>query len=146
VIVDARGEPMRQALSARGSIIAKLNRAEFEQTLSQRFATDSAFENAVRQSAPIDGALIVTTGKTGAVAAVAGQFYRVIAPVIQALSPIGSGDAFAAGLAAAWPAGPVEALRLACACGVANALTADSGHLRLADVQRLKSQVRIEPA
>jgi len=146
VLVDAKGEPMHRALASRGPVIAKLNRVEFEQTMGERFADETSFESGVRKAAPVDGALIVTTGKAGAVASAAGQFFRVIAPSIQALSPIGSGDAFAAGLAAAWHKGIAEALRLACACGVANALTADSGHVHLADIECLSKEVRIESA
>ena len=148
VMVDAKGEPMRRALSACGPIIAKLNRAEFEQTIGEKFEDQydegRAFEAAVRSHAPVEGALIVTGGRSGAVASIAGQFYRIHAPKLRAISPIGSGDAFAAGLAAGWNTGPVEALRLACACGAANALTPDSGHVHRADIERLKPLVRIE--
>lgn len=148
VMVDAKGEPMRRALAARGPIIAKLNRAEFEATIGEKFEDQyddgEAFEAAVRAHEPVDGALIVTAGRSGAVASMGGRFFRAIPPKLRAVSPIGSGDAFAAGLAAGWSAGPVEALRLACACGAANALTPDSGYLHLEDIERLKSLVRIE--
>jgi tagatose 6-phosphate kinase len=97
----------------------------------------------MRAVAPPAGGLIVTTGKTGALAVIGGRAWRVTPPAVEAVSPIGSGDAFAAGLAAGWERGPDEALRLACACGAANALTADSGHANAADVGRLSPGVGI---
>jgi tagatose 6-phosphate kinase len=136
VLVDAKGEPMRRALAApSGRLIAKLNRQELSATLGRPLETDDDLHRAVRENAPRDGWLIVTLGKDGAIGWADGRLWRVTSPPAQVVSPIGSGDAFAAGLIAGHPKGPKEALRLACACGVANALTPFSGHLRIDDVR-----------
>ncbi|MEZ0264809.1 MAG: 1-phosphofructokinase family hexose kinase [Phycisphaerae bacterium] len=142
-IVDAKGEALRRALAAGGRTVGKLNRFEFEQTLGRALASEDELLAAMRDAAPPAGGLIVTTGRTGAIALIGERAWRVTPPDVDAVSPIGSGDAFAAGLAAGWARGPGEALRLACACGAANAQTADAGHVSAADVERLSPLVRV---
>ena len=144
VVVDAKGEPMRRALRARGCVIAKLNRRELAQTVGEALETDAALYEAMRRVGPGEGWLIVTMGKAGAVALVAGDLLRIEAPAIQVVSAIGSGDAFTAGLAAALDDTIENALRLACACGVANALTAFSGQVRREDVEELLPRIGVE--
>ncbi len=145
VLVDAKGEPMRRALAARGSrVIAKLNRQELSQTLGEPLQTEAELYAAMRRAAPPDGWLVVTMGKDGAAAWAEEQLWRVTTPPVKAVSAIGSGDAFAAGLVAGMQQGVERALRLACACGVANALTAFSGHVRREDVDRLVRDVQVE--
>jgi tagatose 6-phosphate kinase len=144
VVVDAKGEAMRRALRGPGRVIAKLNRAELAQTLHQSLESDAELCDAMRRAAPANGWLIVTMGKCGAIACIEGKLWRITSPPIQAVSAIGSGDAFTAGLVAALDGEPREALRLACACGVANALTPYSGLVRPSDVDRLLSAVAVE--
>lgn len=62
-------------------------------------------------------------------------------PRVKEKNPIGSGDAMMAGIAVALERGEsmTEAVRLGIACGVANAMTAEPGFVRLADVKRLCS-------
>jgi tagatose 6-phosphate kinase len=145
VVVDAKGEPMRRALAARsGRVIAKLNRAELAQTLNQKLETDTELYSAMRCAGPVDGWLIVTMGKDGAAAWAEGRLWRVTSPKVNVVSAIGSGDAFAAGLVAAMPRGIEESLRLACACGVANAMTPHSGEVRREDVHRILPDIQVK--
>ncbi len=147
VIVDARGEPMRRALRADGiRVIAKLNRQELAATLGEPLADERELRAAILGNAPRGGWLIVTMGKAGALASDGRALRRVIAPAVQAISPIGSGDSFAAGLAAGIVRGLAmeDSLKLACACGVANALTKHSGMGIKEDVDRLVTEVRVE--
>jgi tagatose 6-phosphate kinase len=146
VVVDARGEPLKRALAAagRGRVIAKLNREELAGTLGKSLSNEGDLVAAVRAAAPKNGGLIVTLGKGGAVACVDGKVWRVRSPEVKAVSAVGSGDAFTAGLVAGMGRGIEEGLRLGAACGAANALTAHSGHLRVEDVERLKSGARVE--
>jgi 1-phosphofructokinase family hexose kinase len=144
VVVDAKGQPMQRALAAqKGRVIAKLNRAELAQTLGQTLATEAELFEAMQRAAPSDGWIVVTMGKDGAAAWAEGKLWRVTAPRVEVISAIGSGDAFAAGLVAAMPRGIEEALRLAAACGVANALTAYSGVVHPKDVTRLLNQISL---
>ena len=60
-------------------------------------------------------------------------------------STIGSGDAFLAGLLSEWTAGtsPVDALRRAVACGMANATTIGAGVFDVGDVDAFARQVEV---
>jgi tagatose 6-phosphate kinase len=146
VVVDAKGEPLRTVLRAagRGSLIAKLNRDEFAATVGHPLDGDAELYAAMRHEAPAGGWLIVTLGEAGAVAMVDGRIVRVLPPRVRAVSAVGSGDSFTAGLVAGLDRGPEYALRLASACGAANALTPHSGHVRREDVERLLPEARVE--
>ena len=74
------------------------------------------------------------------------KFWKIPAIPIEVVSAIGSGDAFAAGLAAAISRerDVPDACRLATACAAANALIPGAGFLRAEDVQRLEDTIRVE--
>lgn len=145
VIVDTRGPALRRALSARGCVV-KVNRAELLEAVGGVAASEAAFHALLRRHAPPGGLLVVTMGKAGAAASDGAAVWRAPAPVVAAVNPIGSGDAFAAGMAAAIARGePVEGqLRLATACAAANAMTAMAGTVERADVERLAGEVAVE--
>lgn len=145
VILDARGEPLKLALR-HGNAIFKLNRDEFAETLGTDLSDDRALVDAIRAHTPADGKLIITLGKSGAFGSDGKVVWRVHSPAIKAISAVGSGDAFAAGLGAALADGDGldAALMLAAACGAANALTPFAGHLRTEEVDRLRGDARVE--
>lgn len=144
-IIDARGEPLKIAFR-HGNAIFKLNRDEFSETLNADLIDDHALTDAIRRNVPAGGKLIVTLGKSGAIASDGTTVWRVHSPPVKAISAVGSGDAFAAGLGAAMSTGESlgQALKFAAACGAANAMTARAGHLHREDVERLAAQVRVD--
>ena len=146
VVVDARGEALRQALQQPG-VVAKCNREEFEATTGATFADDAALRSAMHDAVPHGGSLVVTLGRDGALAYEAGRFWRVRVPPVRVTSAVGSGDAFAAGLAAGRDRrtnDPRPALALAAACGAANAMTTDSGWVRPSDLGEILPKVVVE--
>lgn len=149
VIIDARGESLREALRQPG-VVAKCNREEFEATVGLKLPDEAALRSAMEPAAPLGGALVVTLGRDGAMAYELGRFWRVRVPPIRAISAVGSGDAFAAGLAAGreragrHATDPRPALALAAACGAANAMTADSGWVRPIDLGEILPKVVVE--
>ena len=155
VIVDGRG-PALVAAAGEGPLVVKPNREELAATvgrplMSRRLLREAMSELAGdKESEGRGGAdcCIVTRGASGAAVLDGGRFAEVVAPAIRAVSPVGSGDAFAAGLAVRLAEGqePSEASRFATACGAANALTPHAGHLDPADVYDLEAQVRVIPA
>jgi tagatose 6-phosphate kinase len=149
VVIDAQGEPLRQAMRQPG-VVAKCNREEFEQTIGMPLATDAELRNAMEHNAPQGGSLVVTLGKGGALAYESGRFWRVHVPKLNIISAVGSGDAFAAGLASGRhrgkPGDPRPALALAAACGAANALTPDSGWVRPSDLGEILPQIVVDEA
>jgi tagatose 6-phosphate kinase len=147
VIIDARGGPLREALGQPG-VVAKCNREEFEDTVGHALADERALRKAMEKSAPQGGSIVVTLGRDGAIAYEMGRFWRVRVPPIRAVSAVGSGDAFAAGLASGRHKKPTidpgAALRLAAACGAANAMTADSGWVRPSDLGEILPKVTVK--
>ena len=90
--------------------------------------------------------MVVTAGKDPTLAFDGKRFWKVLAPRIDAVNPIGSGDAFAAGLVWRLLRGEDlgEACRWAAAVGAANALTPMAGEVYQDDVNRLAGQVNVE--
>ena len=145
LIIDVVGEPLRLAMRHPNAIL-KMNREELARTLNQDLSTDIALLTAMRHQVPKEGALIVTLGADGAIACDAHSCWRCPSPKIQPVSAVGSGDSFAAGLALALHDNqPLpEALKLAVACGAANAMTPKAGFLEKGQVDRLVQSVRPE--
>jgi tagatose 6-phosphate kinase len=146
VILDAAGEPLVRALSARPFLV-KPNRRELAASFNRAVETDAALHEAMRQVVAAGAQwVVVTMGAGGARVSDGRNFWRVRVPSIQVVNAIGSGDAFAAGLAAAIHDGQAlpEACRLAAACASANALTDTAGFVQPADVADLQPQIQID--
>lgn len=95
---------------------------------------------------PPYGALLVSMGAEGGVWVDPMRAYRARVPQAPVRSTVGSGDASFAGAISAMARGlqGEEALRLAMACGVANAMLGEVGSVRMEDVQRLKQLIELE--
>ena len=130
VILDARGAPLRQGMTL-PNLIIKLNREELAATLGIPLSDDRSLRDGMRRATPPGGATVVTLGATGAVAFDGRSFCRISSPRVQTVSAVGSGDAFAAGLAVGMVRGRTfpDACALGAACGAANAMTPLSGHI-----------------
>jgi len=144
-MVDGSGEALRLALSARPMVV-KPNRAELAKTLGVSIDDNAGLKSAIRELISRGPAwAIVTMGKEGAVVSDGKKFWRIAAPAIRAVSPIGSGDAFAAGTAAAILDGVAlpDAARLGAACAAANAMVPVAGFLRREDVDGLLPRISL---
>jgi tagatose 6-phosphate kinase len=146
VILDARDQPLTLALQHK-PLIVKPNRAELATTVGLKIDGESSLKKAIvalHERGP--QWVIVTMGKEGAVASDGERFWKIPGLKIESISPIGSGDAFAAGLAAGISRGQEipQACRLATACAAANCLMPGSGLLRLEDVERLEKLTTVE--
>jgi fructose-1-phosphate kinase PfkB-like protein len=88
---------------------------------------------------------LLSLGAQGAVMAAGDNCLQAVAPHIDAVNPVGSGDCMLAGIAHALARGddPVQALALGVACGSANALQEDTGRIAAATVVDLLARVQI---
>jgi tagatose 6-phosphate kinase len=145
VIVDAKGRELELALSE-APLVVKPNLSELEQTLGRALESPAEIRAGMRRMAR-KGArnVVVTMGKAGAVAFDGRRFLRASTPEVEAVSTIGSGDAFCGGMATALADGSnlSEALALGTACGVANTLTEEAGEFDAARVPDLRSRIVI---
>jgi 1-phosphofructokinase family hexose kinase len=145
-VLDASGPALLAALPARPALV-KPNRAELAATLGCKLETETALIEAM-QDLHRRGAqrIVITAGAEPALAFDGQGLWRLTAPPIAVVNPIGSGDAFTAGFTwrLALQHSFVDACRWASATGAANALTPMAGEINRADVDRLLPEVRVE--
>jgi tagatose 6-phosphate kinase len=145
-IVDAQGAPLIEALTAKPTLV-KPNRQELATTVQRDLGNESEVIQAMQEVRNRGaGAVVVTAGKKAALAMDDTALWRISSPAINAVNPIGSGDAFTAGLV--WKLTQSqqlgEACRWAAAAGAANALSAMPGDLEKREVERLLDEVKVE--
>jgi tagatose 6-phosphate kinase len=140
VIIDAPGEPLLRALEHKPFIV-KINDVELLDTISGSDLMAACRELIERgaQSA------LITRGSRAAFYMDATRSFEIFPPKIDAINPVGSGDAVTAGIAVELNHGKdvAEAVITGMSCGAANALNLISGMLKLEDVERLRSEVRV---
>lgn len=139
-IIDTSGEALRLGIEAGRPYMLKCNRSELAEATGQVLDNLKKTKHAAQKlSDSRQMIVVVTLGSAGAVAAENGRLWLAQAPQIQAVSAVGSGDAFLAGLAQGLLTGESFAgsLRLAVAAGSANALRLGAGRLNIADVDTL---------
>jgi tagatose 6-phosphate kinase len=144
-VADAQGAALIEALKAKPGVV-KPNRLELTATVGHELETDTAVMQAMRELCERGAQrVIVTAGKHPTLAFDGRSFWRIAAPRIRAVNPIGSGDAFTAGLIWRLVRGDDlgEACRWGSAAGTANALTAMAGEVNRADVDRLAPEVDV---
>jgi tagatose 6-phosphate kinase len=141
IILDAPGEPLLLALEHEPFMV-KINDVELLQTVGSDDLIDACMQIIGRGARSV----LVTRGARSAFFVDERQTLELFPPKIEAINPVGSGDAVTAGLAVALSEGETvsEILVNGMACGAANALNLISGMLTLEDVNRLRSEVRIE--
>jgi tagatose 6-phosphate kinase len=144
-VADAQGAALLEALKA-GPGLVKPNRAELVATLGRELRDEAAVTRAMRELGERGAQrVIVTAGKDPALAFDGRSLWKIIPPRIKAVNPIGSGDAFTAGLVWRLLRGDDlgEACRWGSATGAANALTPMAGEVDRADVDRLAPEVEV---
>lgn len=146
-VLDAQGPVLLEALQAKPGLV-KPNRTELAATLGRDLQDESAVLSGMRELCGRGAErVVVTAGKEPILAFDGRSYWRIHAPRIDAVNPIGSGDAFTAGLTWSLVRGENlgEACRWAAAAGAANALTLMAGEAQPSDVERLVTQVTAEP-
>lgn len=145
-LLDTSGELLRQGIAARPFFI-KPNRDEIEALTGRRITTEAETAAEVRRFLEQGISLaVVSLGAQGSIAGYEGRLYRVTVPKIEAVNPVGSGDSYVAGIAAGLARGLAveDVLKLAAACGTANAMEPESGFVRRAVVEELLGRIQVE--
>jgi tagatose 6-phosphate kinase len=145
-IVDAQGAALTEALKAKPGLV-KPNRPELAATVGRELKSEADVMRAMRELRERGAQrMIVTAGREPALAFDGRIFWRIFTPQIPVVNPIGSGDAFTAGVVWRLLRGDDvgEACRWGAAAGAANALTPMPGELSRQDVTRLAKKVRVQ--
>jgi 1-phosphofructokinase family hexose kinase len=145
-VVDAYSRGLVEALPRRPTIV-KLNAAEVAEIVGK--PVRGADEAVAAAGALVDrgaAAAIVTLGIEGAVGRSGRGTWRIGPPPERGPFPVGSGDAFTAGLAVALGRGDgaADGARLGAAAAAANAAIPGAGELDPATVERLYEMIDLE--
>ncbi len=123
-LVDTDGEALDAALEAKPTVVTP-NQQEAERLLSRALITRNHFQEAASRIREMGSReAVLSLGARGAVVALEdGTLWEVVPPRVDALCPIGAGDALAAAYAWAFckSGDPVEATKWGVAAGTASA-------------------------
>ncbi len=145
-IVDAKSTPLRATLAH--GVIVKCNRAELSECAKLPVTTDDALRRAIEWTLAAGARAVIVSDGAEATWVHDGRILSTIAtPRVQVVSPIGSGDSMAAGVAAGIERGwsILESAKLGVACGAANAQTAIAGGVDAGEVERLYLSIKVSP-
>ncbi|CAN5412028.1 tagatose-6-phosphate kinase [soil metagenome] len=145
-IVDACHVPLTLALAEKPTIV-KPNRAELGATLDRSIESDDSLRDAMKRVIEMGATwVVVTDGPRDTTISNGAEFWRITTPAVKVINPIGSGDSFAAGLAAGLrrEMQVPDACALGVVCAAANAMTAHAGHVNKEDIANLAKIVNPE--
>jgi len=146
-LLDTDGEPLQAGVEAGPTVVAP-NQQEAERLLNRALITRTHFLEAAARMQKMGAAhVILSLGSRGAVGASESQLLEVVPPRIEAVCPIGAGDALVA--AFAWSmereANFSEALRWGVAAGTASAALPGVTFASRLQTAKIHAQVEIRP-
>ncbi|HEU4760497.1 MAG TPA: 1-phosphofructokinase [Dehalococcoidia bacterium] len=146
-VLDADGAALVSGVAAKPEMV-KGNRRELERLLDRHLDDErSTLAAAADVHAGGIAKVVVTRGREGAVAIGNHYSLRGVAPRVRAVSAVGSGDAFLAGIVLTLSRGGAleEALRLGIAAGTASVLNPGTELCHRREVDILLPRVRVQP-
>ena len=148
-VLDSDGQPLRLGTEAEPFLVTP-NQPEAEGLVGQEFSDDDDFLMALDAIAEMGAQNVLITHEAGCV----GRFredrrvrrFRALAPRLEALSAVGSGDTLLAGFIAARVAGSSteDSLRNAVAAGAVSTLEVGAGRFEPRELGRIAAEVRVE--
>ena len=142
-LLHADGEALRQGIEARPTVVTP-NQQEAERLLGRTLLTRTHFVEAAQQMRSMGPEIVVLSlGSRGAVGAFTDGLLEAAPPRVDAISPIGAGDALSAAYvwAMARKAKPADALRWGVAAGTASARLPGMRFASLAQTEEIYHQV-----
>jgi 1-phosphofructokinase family hexose kinase len=147
-ILDSEGEPMLAGLRAGASVVTP-NEREAEELVGQEFADGDDFAHGLSELVRLGAGEAAITRPDGCVAVVGEGGERRVVEVrtkpLEAVSTVGSGDAFLAGYVAALYDGgePAECLAYGVACGAESTQHFGAGTVDRRRIERLLDEVEV---
>jgi 1-phosphofructokinase len=147
-VVDSTPSVLRAVLKAGPSLVSP-NQHEAESVVGFDFIEEGDFIRSLSRLVELGslGACITSREGHSYLTVDDGRIVSGLAPTVETLSPIGSGDAYLAGLLAGLlhrDLAPVDAVRLAAGCAAANAETLGAGLFEARRAEELAESVQIE--
>lgn len=147
-LLDTDGEALSHGVDAEPTVVAP-NQQEAERLLNTALITHSHFLEAAKRIRRLGPeSVILSLGSRGAVGANSSGLIEAIPPRIEAVCPIGSGDALAAAFAWSRARGDkfADALRWGVAAGTASALLPGLRFADLAQTKEMYERVEVREA
>jgi 1-phosphofructokinase family hexose kinase len=150
-VLDAEGEPLRLGVEAEPELVTP-NQLEAESLVGQEFSDDEDFVLALDTISEMGARNVLVKHDRGCFAQLRKEKergrplrYRVEAPGLEPVSPVGAGSVLLAGFIAAQleRVPPEEALRRAVAAGTASTLVVGSGQFEPREAGRLVHDVSV---
>lgn len=146
-VVDSTPTVLRATLKASPSLVSP-NQHEAESVVGFDFIEEEDYPRGLSRLIELGaGAACVTSPEGHSYLAIDGGGVSAVAPRVETVSPIGSGDAYLAGLLAGIlhrDLPYVDAVRLAAGCAAANAETLGAGHFEARRAEELAEAVQID--
>lgn len=148
-LLHADRAPLREGIEMRPTVVTP-NQQEAERLLGRPLLTRTQYLDAAQQIRAMGAeSVVLSLGSRGAVGAFATGLVEVLPPRIDAVSPIGAGDALSA--AYTWassretghPTTPEEALQWGVAAGTASARLPGMNYASLSQTEEIHSQVEL---
>jgi fructose-1-phosphate kinase PfkB-like protein len=147
-VLDTEGEPLRLGVEAEPFLVSP-NQREAEALVGQEFHDEEDFRIGLQTIAELGARNVLITTELGCVASLReerdSKSYRALAPRVDPVSAVGSGDVLLAGFLAARHAGRTheESLRAAVAAGAASTLEVGAGRFDARQAGRLQAGVEL---
>jgi 1-phosphofructokinase family hexose kinase len=147
-LLDTDGDALLHGIEAKPTAVTP-NQHEAERLLNRALITRSQFVEAAQRIHALGAkSVLLSLGSRGAMAAEGDQMYEVLAPRVDALNPIGAGDALAA--AFVWASNRKrpfqEAIRWAVAAGTASVVLPGMAMANLDQTREMFKRVEVRPA
>jgi 1-phosphofructokinase family hexose kinase len=148
VALDTESEPLRLGVEAEPFLVSP-NQSEAEALVGQEFHDEEDFRLALDRIAEMGARNVLITTEQGCVALLREEReprrFRAVAPPLEPVSAVGSGDVLLAGYLAARHAGrsAEDALRAAVAAGAASTLEVGAGRFDPRQAGRLQGGVEV---
>ncbi|MCP4652652.1 MAG: 1-phosphofructokinase family hexose kinase [Candidatus Omnitrophica bacterium] len=146
VLFDTSGEPLKVGIKSKPFMI-KPNWQEAEQLLGKKISSVREFKKAIPYFHDLGiGVVAITCGSQGAVCSDGDQIISAVPAKVKRKSPVGCGDAFVAGFVSSFMQGHnfARSVKMAVACGVANAVTINPGHIKKTSLQGFIKKISLK--
>jgi 1-phosphofructokinase family hexose kinase len=148
-LLHASGEALREGIAARPSVVTP-NQSEAERLLDRSLLTRAQCLQAAAEIASFGpDAVVLSLASRGAVAAFSDGLFEATPPQVDAVCPIGAGDALTAGYAWRMSKGrstAADALRWGVAAGTASSLLPGMRYASLADTESMYHRIEVRRA
>ena len=144
-ILDSSGDSFIEGLKGRPYMV-KPNKEELEKVLGHSLDTDARICASIQQYLN-DGIqlFVLSMGSHGAFVGYNGEIFKASPPIVDAVNPVGCGDALVAGFAIGIAQGMKikEIIKLATATAASNALHHGAGMVKKVEVENYIKQVQV---